>query len=47
MYAHTHHGAVRIEWPDGGCYLKQYAILVAVWSIIKDEIRAAQNEQRN
>lgn len=46
MYAHTHNREGRIEWPDGGCYLKQAHLLIDVWEILATEIKAA-NEQRH
>lgn len=46
MYAHTHNGEGRIEWPDGGCYLKQVHLLIEVWELLAAEIRTA-NEQRH
>ena len=47
MYGHTHKAGQRLEWPDGGCYMKQTVVLVEMWELIADEIREAQREQRN
>lgn len=48
MYAHTHDKGQRIEWPDGGSYLKQPAILVEIWDVIAEELQGVRNErQRN
>jgi len=47
MYAHTHADGKRIEWPDGGCYLKQVQLLVDIWELIAGEIREYRREQRD
>ena len=41
MYAHTHTRTERIEWPDGGCYLRQEQLLIDVWELLTSEIREA------
>lgn len=39
MYRHTHNGMQRKEWPDGGEYLNQMAIVPEMWDIIAEEIK--------
>jgi len=45
MYAGTHNKNGRIEWPDGGCYLEQTAMLLEVWAIIGSELALYAKEQ--
>lgn len=44
MYEHTHNGFERIEWPDGGCYMKQEHLLVEVFDLVRVELRAYRDE---
>jgi hypothetical protein len=45
MYANTHNKNGRIEWPDGGCYLKQLYVVLEVWAIIAGEINNFRKER--
>jgi hypothetical protein len=46
IYANTHDGLRRIEWPDGGYYQIQLQIVVEIFSIIRETIRDYQDEKR-
>jgi len=45
MYLHTHDGTRRIEWPAGGEYLNQLAVVPEVWEVLGDEIRQYRKEK--
>lgn len=47
MYRYAHNGTQRIDWPDGGCYLQQPAVLLEVWRHIEVEIAAYRKEKEN
>lgn len=47
MFAHTHEGTSRTEWPDGGSYLSQLVLVVEMWELITVEIKEYRNEQRS
>lgn len=45
MYANTHAGTERLEWPDGGSYLSQMVVMVQVFGVIRDEIVKYRREK--
>jgi hypothetical protein len=46
MYIHTHKSGTRLEWPDGGSYLGQLALVIEVWEILEDEISLKNGAKR-
>lgn len=47
MYVHTHNGVERIDWPNGGSYLNQLAVIPEIWEIITDELVNFKEEMRS
>ena len=44
LWAHTHRGGVRTEWPDGGSLIEQPAIAVNMLDLVGEGIAISQRE---
>lgn len=44
LWLYTHDQGRRTEWPDGGCFLEQPAIAVAMLDIVGEALREAADK---